>query len=332
MALAGVGALLVCTAVATWLSMSVGQPSTPVYGTGASARSAVWTWDGAGWTAVPVAGAGPSSNEADMAYDPARRVILLWDHGCVRLVMGFTGGCAEQVDRTWTWDGRRWSLQPARSSPTGSGQGSMAYDRRLGRIVYVNGAGRAWSWTGSEWRPVAAGGGPRVPERGSAATASAFAAGYDEGRGVLVLALSDATWLWDGGSWSQVRGGVDAADARADAHLVYDRERAQLVYVGSRFTWTWDGARWVAHGQPSIGGGSAAYDPVRRAVLLVQQDVSDCDRSACRTTTWAWDGSAWTRLPAAGGPTLPLTRSAASLPPMAYDEAAGRMVLFASAS
>jgi hypothetical protein len=128
------------------------------------------------------------------------------------------------------------------------------------------------------------------------------------------------------------RSGIDLADARVDPHLVYDRERAELVYVGSRFTWTWDGARWQSRDQPAIAQGSVGYDPVRRAVVLVQQNASACDRTACRTTTWTRDSGAWTQLPIARGPLLPLTRSGASLPPMAFDEARGVMVLFASGS
>jgi hypothetical protein len=163
--------------------------------------------------------------------------------------------------------------------------------------------------------------------------ASTFAAGYDGTRDLLVFALPGATWTWDGAAWTKASGdGIDPADARADAHLVFDRARGQLVYVGSRYTWTWDGAVWRRHDQPRIAAGTAAYDAARGAVMLVQQDASACDRAGCRTTTWTWDGGAWTRIAVARPPVLALTRSGASLPPMAFDEARGVMVLFASGS
>ena len=331
MALLGLCALALSTSIATWLSMRPGRPLTPVYGSG-SALSTVWTWDGTRYSVAPVAGAGPYSNDTDMAYDRAQSLLVVWDHGCGRLVMGFTGGCADQVNQTWTWDRQRWSPHSPKSAPVEVGQGAMVYDSRLGRVVYVNGVGRGWTWSGSDWVPLALRGAPSVPRRDSASAPSTFAVGYDEGRKLLVFALSDSTWSWDGSSWTEAKSGVDVTDARADVHLVYDRAHEQLVYVGSRLTWTWDGARWQPHDQPAIAAGTPGYDPVRQTVMLVQQDTSACDRSTCRTTTWAWDSRSWKQLQIGDGPLLPLTRSGAFLPPMAFDEARGVMVFFASAN
>jgi hypothetical protein len=331
-ALLGLGALALATVATTWLSMRFGQSPAPIYGSGGAAPAAVWTGDGAGYFVMPGAGAGPYSNNADMAYDRAHGVLVLWDHGCGRLVMGFTGGCVEQVNQTWTWDGQRWSAHLSKSAPTETGLGAMVYDSRLGRVEYVSGAGQAWAWTGSDWLPLTMSGAPRVPARDSASALSTFAVGYDEGRRLLVFALSTSTWTWDGGSWTELKGGIDVADARGDAHLVYDRADGQLLYVGYRSTWTWDGTRWQPHDQPPIASGTLGYDPVRRSVLLVQQDASACDRTACRTTVWAWDSRSWTQLPIDHVPALPITRSGAFLPPMAFDEARGVMVLFASAN
>jgi hypothetical protein len=75
-----------------------------------------------------------------------------------------------------------------------------------------------------------------------------------------------------------------------------------------------------------------AYDQARGAVVLVLQDSSACDHTACQTTTWAWDSTAWAQVPVQRGPLLPLTRSGAYDMPMAFDEARGVLVLFASAS
>jgi hypothetical protein len=169
--------------------------------------------------------------------------------------------------------------------------------------------------------------------RDLAAAQTTFAAGYDEARDALVFVLSTGTWSWDGTTWTAIGGGIQAGEARSDAHLVYDRAHGRLVYVGSRYTWTWDGDRWNSHDQPAIAGGTLAYDPTRRSVMLVQQDSSACDKSACRTATWSWDSTAWTRLPAAGeAPLFPLTRSGAYAPPMASDESRGMALVFVSAS
>src|SRR5487761_134724 len=333
LAIFGIAALLVGASIGTWLSIRGGQPATPpLYGTGRTAPAALWTWDGSAYTFQPVPSTGPSSNAADMAYDRSRGLMVLWDHGCSSVVMGFQGGCVAQVNRTWTWDGTTWTAHQSRTNPTAAGQGAMLFDGRLGQVVYVNGAGKAWTWGGSDWAPLALPGGPSIPVPGSATASSTFAVGYDEGRDLLVFAVATATWWWDGNRWSEIASGIDPVDARPDAHLVYDQAHHELVYVGSRATWTWDGTRWQPHVQPAIAAGTMGYDGARATVMLVQSDSSACDRTACRTTTWAWDSRAWTRTPIVDGPLLPLTRSGASAIPMAFDEARGLMVLFASAS
>lgn len=332
-ALVGIAALLIGASIATVLSIRGGLPSTlPLYGAARPAPAALWTWDGTTYTMRAVPATGPSSNYADMAYDRTHRVVVLWDHGCTSLVMGFQGGCVAHVNHTWTWDGNEWTPHQTRSSPTAAGRGAMLFDRRLEQVVYVNGAGRAWAWGGSEWASLALPGGPSIPAPGSGIESSTFAAGYDEGRDALVFVLSAATWLWDGSGWKQVPGGIDAVEARADAHAVYDMAHHQLVYVGRDATWTWDGLRWQPHFQPEISAGTVGYDEASAQVLLVQQDSSACDETACATTTWTWNSITWAGVQVHGGPLLPLTRSGAYGMPVAFDEARGVMVLFASGS
>jgi hypothetical protein len=333
LALLGIAALLAGAAIAMWLSIRGGQPSTPpLYGAARPVPAALWTWDGTAYTMSSVPAAGPSSNYADMAYDRTHSVMVLWDHGCTSLVMGFQGGCVTHVNRTWTWNGGTWTAQPTPSSPTAAGQGVMLFDAKLGEVIYVSGSGQAWAWGGSAWSSLALPRGPSIPMPGSGTQSLTFGAGYDEGRDALVFVLPGATWLWNGARWSEVLGGIDSGDARADAHVVYDQAHRQLVYVGSRATWTWDGARWQQHAQPGISGGTVAFDRTRAMVLLVVEDGSACDHTACPTTTWAWDSTSWAQLPVQSGPRLPLTRSGAYDIPMAFDEARGVMVLFASAS
>lgn len=333
LAILSLAGLLVGASIATWLSIRGELPAAPpLYGTARAAPATLWTWDGNAYTFSPVPSTGPSSNAADIAYDGSSRLLVLWDHGCSRIVMGFQGGCVAQVNRTWTWDGSTWNAYQTQTTPTAIGDGAMFFDSRLGQVVYVNGVGQGWAWGGANWARMALGGGPNIPAPGSATDASTFAVGYDEGRNLLVFAVAAATWLWDGSRWSEVGSGIDPGDARPDAHLVYDKAHRELVYVGSRATWTWDGTHWQQHAQPAIAAGTMGYDGVRATVMLVQPDNSACDRTACRTTTWAWDSETWMQMPIVDGPLLPLTRSGASAIPMAFDEARGVMVLFASAS
>src|SRR5258708_23656013 len=173
-----------------------------------------------------------------MAFDRGRGVLVLWDHGCGRLVMGFTGGCAARVNQTWTWDGGRWSAQPTRSTPMEVGPGAMVYDSRLRRVVYVSGTGLAWTWTGSDWTPLAMSGAPRVPGHDTASGATTFAAGYDEGRELLVFALSASTWTWAGIAWTQVPARIDGGEAPGRPHLGSAGAPRHLRPAGGRSPWT----------------------------------------------------------------------------------------------
>jgi len=333
LAIVGIAGLLITASLATWLSIRGGQPSTPtLYGTARSTPGAVWAWDGSRYALVAVQGAGPSSNNADMAYDRTRGVVVLWDHGCANLVMGFQGGCADPVNRTWTWDGRTWTAQSTRANPASVGPGAMLFDKRLGRVVYVNGTGQAWSWTGSDWKILSMPGSPAV-RRDSGGATSTFAVGYEEAGDALVFVLPTGTWSWDGARWTAIGGGIQPGEARPDAHIVYDGAHSRLVYVGARYTWTWEGDRWQSHDQPPIAGGTLAYDSARASVMLVELDSASCDRSACRTATWSWSSTGWTRQEAGKeAPAFPLTRSGAYAPPMAFDEARGVALIFISAS
>jgi hypothetical protein len=330
----GVGILTVLVALTAWLSLGLGRPTSPVYGNSAPAAARTWTWDGSDFMAQPAASPGPDSNEADMAYDRGHRVVVLWDHGCARLVMGFTGGCQSQVNQTWTWDGREWIRQPSAVTPTAKGQGSMLYDSRLGKVIYLNRVGEAWAWTGSAWQALAWGGAPRLAVPGSQDNPSTalVAAGYDEGRNLLVLALPDTTWTWDGRSWTRLTGGIATADAQADPRAVYDAALGQLVFLGGTSIWTWDGERWQAHPQPGLSGGTPGYDSIRKNLVVVRQDAAACGGGACAAKVWTWDGTTWSAPPVAHVPALPLTRSGAFNPPLAFDEARGVMVLFVSGS
>ena len=332
--IAGVGlaALTVAAVLAAWLSAAAGRPTTPVYDSSSPAMARTWTWDGSDFAVQPATGPGPSSSAADMAYDRRSGAVVLWDHGCGRLVMGFTGGCQSQVNQTWTWDGRSWARHKQGSGPSAVGQGAMVYDGGLGQVLYVNRRGEAWAWTGAAWQVVARNGAPHLAEPGSQANPelSLVAAGYDEKLQKLVLALPSTTWSWDGRSWSQVSGGIDAADGQADPRAVGAGALGQLAYLGSRFLWTWDGSRWQSRPQPAGGAGTLGYDPTRGKLVAVRQDDSACDRTACPMRVWTWDGTAWSAPRVAHQPLLPLTRSGAVNPPLAFDEARQVLVLFVS--
>jgi hypothetical protein len=331
---AGAGLLTALLAIVAWMSLAGGRSSAPVYGNVGSAVARTWTWDGTDFTAQPSTGSGPFSSESDMAFDRRHGVVVLWDHGCSQLVMGFTGGCQSQVDRTWTWDGRVWTPQHSDASPKAVGQGVMLYDAKLGQVVYVNRVAQAWRWSGSAWRSLPMGAAPRLAQPGSVADSGLLvvAMGYDEGRDQLVLTLPDKTWTWNGVHWKQIGGGIDPADSQSDPHAVYNTARGELEYLGANSIWTWDGLRWTSHPKPSLVGGALGYDPIRKDAIVVKDDTSACDKTSCATKVWSWDGTTWSEPPANHKPALPLTRSGGFNLPMTFDESRGVMVLFATAT
>ena len=332
---AGVLMLTAIGAVAAWITAASGASRTPVYGNLPASISSTWTWDGRDFAAAPASRIGPSSSVADMAYDRRAGVLVLWDHGCSRLVMGFTGGCAGQVDQTWTWTREAgWTLNRSAASPRAVARGALLYDGLLGHVEYVNGVGQAWIWTGSGWSGITRPGGPRWTDPSSAAgTANSLTvAGYDDARDVLVLASAGATWTWDGRRWTKTAGGLPAAEARSDPRAVYDLGAGRLAYLGSRALWTWDGASWQAHPAPAGSGGTLGYDPLRKVLLVVSEDTAACDRAACSVVLSAWDGSRWTAPDVGLHPAAPLTRSGGGGLPLAFDEAIASMVLFVSAN
>jgi hypothetical protein len=331
----GVGLLVAVLAIAAWQSTRLAPHREPIYGSADTQRpGSLWTWNGTDYTQLAATGSGPHSSSADMAFDEARNVLVLWDHGCSKVRPGFDGGCQSRVDATWTWDGTRWTERHATSSPREEGPGTMLYDSRLRQVVYVNGIGRAWAWNESAWTPVARGGAPEIASPGTLSKdpLSTFAAGYDEGRAALVLARSDVTWLWDGARWTSAPGGIDYADAGENAKLVYDGAHGQLVYLGKRYTWTWEGSGWQRHDQPRLTSGSLGYDPVRRQVVFVEQDTARCSKTACQTRTWTWNGGSWSTSTVAHPALLPVTRYSSSTPPIAFDHARGTLLLFVSAN
>lgn len=332
--LAGSGAVLLLIIVGTaWLSASGGHPKGATYTGAEAAQAQLWSFNGTDYESLATARAGPSSTSLDLGFDRARGAALAWAHGCSRLVMGFTGGCQSPVNQTWTWDGSAWVKAVTVSSPNEVGRGVMLYEGRLQQLAYVNGAGQAWAWTGAAWRMLDLKGGPHIELPGvlSKSPPSTFATGYDERRGLLVYALSDRTWTWDGATWASINGGIDLADAGSDPHLVYDTDQSELVYIGKHRTWTWDGASWRSFQQPDLSSGAVAYDPLRKRVVVVREDTDACDRAACAVATWTWDGQLWVHLSVEHPARVPLSRSSFFAPPLVFDDTRGVMLLLASA-
>ena len=304
--LAGGAGVLLAVVAATIVAIHASGPAVPAYSAAGTGVARLWVGGSSGFHELPATSRGPRSNHVDLAFDAGRGVVVAWDHGCARLVMGFTGGCGEEVDQTWTWDGRAWREMSTSTQPASSGAGVMGYDDTLRAVIYANRAGQAWRWSGSDWSVL------RLDPPAEVAHGGSIAIGFDRGGGLLFV-TSGSTWDWSGTAWQRHSGGIDAADARTDnAQLV-----AGYLFVGKRYTWMWDGISWRQALQPAFTTAATAYDSRAGTEILLAEDPNTCDRTHCQSATWTWTGAAWKRQGA--GPVFPLNGSGAFPPAMVFD-------------
>ena len=294
--LAGGAAVVLAVVVTTIAAIRASGPGVPAYGVSGAGVARLWLGDAAGFHAPAATAAGPRSNHIDAAFDPARGILVAWDHGCARLVMGFTGGCQESINQTWTWDGRAWTEHASAAEPESGAVGVMGYDGRLGAAVFANRAGQAWRWNGAGWSPLA------LSLPGELVRAGVIAVGIP-GDGRLLFVAAGSTWTWSGGAWTRQEGGIDPADARPESAQL----AAGQVYVGKRITWVREGGAWTPRAQPNWV--APAYAAAGDGITLLAEDPDSCDRSVCQSVTWTWSGSAWMRR--SSGPTFPLNASGA---------------------
>ena len=170
-------------------------------GTGSSARSDAWTWDGARWSALPPVSPSPADRtDHAMAYATSSRLTVLFG--------GVSGG--RLTNETWLWDGSGWASATPTASPPARRGHALAYDPLRDRVVLFGGSAGAgsrlrdtWEWDGTTWREV-------TPARSPAARMD-HAMTFDPTTNRVVLhggadaafnALGDV-WEWDGGAWTE---------------------------------------------------------------------------------------------------------------------------------
>lgn len=240
---------------------------------GSTMLNDTWEWDGSQWTERVTAVRPPAQRQHAMAYDAARRAVVL--------LCGVDGQSA-RIGQTWEWDGTTWSPRHTLPSNQERYGVAMAYDSLRQRVIRFGGggAGGYWNqthaWTGSAWT-LLIGIGP--PPRIDAQMA------YDAVRDRLVLYGGEATsgyhqdtWEFDGTVWSE-RFPTNRPVARARYAMTFVESAARVVLFGSETppgdqrTWAWDGYNWsvrpTATVPPARSQAAMVYDARRsRAVLF----------------------------------------------------------------
>lgn len=204
-----------------------------------------WEWDGSAWTRVDTAGPGPRVHGA-MAYDPARRAIVL--HG--------GGGADAMLNDTWEWREGRWREVAAR-----------APEKSIGNALAVTGAGltlmtarrdTSWSCVGRRRTMLLAlRDGTFTPLAGDGPCFSPQAPAVGTGGGLLLFAgwnsperdVDAETWQWQGTAWTKLPGGPPR---RRGAAMAFDAARGRTVLFGGDGDdgilgdlWEHDGHQWT---------------------------------------------------------------------------------------
>jgi hypothetical protein len=259
-----------------------------------------WTWDGKVWREALPAVSPPARNRAVMAYDGARRNVVLL--GGVQ--MPKTRGVAMNLTDTWLWNGSSWrELHPphAPALDYDAGSPSMAFDPITGTVLlYGIAADRStqtWSWNGQDWTHFSAAGGPQLS--GTMA---------NDGRQVFLVAGSNGmvggrfitqTWAWTGSAWSLLHPSVELPSMEY-LSVAYDPAAGQLVLLGSD-TWIWNGSSW-SRAHPSIQPprGYMVYVASLQKIVSWGDVYSDQD-----SDMWAWNGTEWSLIVPVGAAIVP---------------------------
>jgi RHS repeat-associated protein len=216
-----------------------------------------WTWDGTTWTQLHPAHSPPPLMAATMAYDAATGQLVLYGGTCRA---ASDPGCDATFTSTatWVWSGSDWSQQaPVQNPSRTSFDDRMAFDPDTGTIVLDvpnTNPHTIFTWDGGTWTPHPA------PELGAflvnavaydTVTHSVLAQGNNCVSGHAICDVQ-ATWSWDGQSWSQLQ--VPQPAVRyVDWAMAYDRTSRQLVVFGGfeqstgtdvNTTYTFDGHTW----------------------------------------------------------------------------------------
>lgn len=269
----------------------------------AALLAAVSPFASAQWLQQNPAASPTARTGAAMAFVPQNAGLVLF------------GGSAPLVNnQTWVYDGTNWTQLSPATSPTGRFGGQLVFDAQRGVAVYYGGlasnisipapTSETWEWDGTTWA--------QQTGVGSAGPLYRYGACYDSVRGKVVmfggstsqllLPPSNATWEYDGATWTQVTttGNPGGRDRPAMCfHAGTGRTVLFGGYNGTALTdqtWLYDGltATWI---QVPITGPKPSP---RNAAVMVYDSARDVcilhggqDSTNVLSDTWVFDGIAW---------------------------------------
>ncbi len=207
---------------------------------GTTAFGDTWSYDGLSWSLLNTTHAPTRRRRPGMAYDSARRVVLLW---------GGNDGLGYLND-LWSLDGLTWTPL-AVSTPPPPVSSLMVFDDARGRVVLVQAAPSGtdlWEYDGVSWDH------PNT----SVAPPPVSAISYRNSTRTVIAKTSDATWQWDGNAWTDLN--APSPVTTQAPGLVYDQTRDQLVLFSSDYSASPPGMRtWLLDSPPVFPTGATPF-------------------------------------------------------------------------
>lgn len=220
------------------------------------------------------------------------------------------------------WDGQQWNMVATLPPTTSRVLQAAAYDPVRAVTVFADIAiggsplvqSETWEWDGSNLA------GPFFTPGVTFFGLMAF----DPGLGQIVNFRGNATFAWNGGTWTQVSAvgipnniGVVATD-RSNQRVV-----GLATMSGRRDgVWQWRGGVWsriADPSQPEMNNALVAFEEHQNRLFAFGRTVGI---SPAVATVAEWDGQVWSQLPVPGSP----TRSTPETP--VYDAARQEVVVF----
>ena len=254
-----------------------------------------WTWDTGTWTKRQPPASPAPRREAAVAYDSARKVVILF--GLYTTNSGFGSD-------TWTWNGTTWTRVVENPLIHVYGQ-SAAFDENTQRVLLLTmnvpgpGDSETWTWDGSGWRAVT----PKTSPPGRTDASMAF---DRVSRKVILFGgygndgkARNDTWAWDGNNWTLLSPSLSPSP-RARAAMTSFAAKNQILLVGGEATsvlsdaWIWNGNTWSQAPSPGVRDGASAVDVGNRVLVFGGNSASLSGACPGGTLAETWDGTTWT--------------------------------------
>jgi hypothetical protein len=289
--------------------------------TGQTALGDTWSWDGSRWTELHPATSPPPLTAALMAYDPARRVVVLTGGETAHA----SGTEVSPNQTTWTWDGSGWTSRPNAPTPPSSGEAALAADDASSQLVLVTAAAGCggtdtWLWHLDAWE--------EVHPIASPPPGHIDGLAYDTETENLLLLLGPtgcaggqggySAWTWNGATWARVA----STPPPTSGTLLTSYTTPLLAGPAMTYAWQGDGCAtqcWISVGaSPGVTDAAAAYDGATREAVLFSGACAYCLGGDLSADTWTYPAEPGQ--PATGqwslqqGPAPPPTPSPAGSP------------------